>query len=141
MKNFNQVPPSLDPETEAVPQRYVVPRSAVNEEVWRDVIGIYFKNAYDGKYEPTDDDFLMMPVEDVWAGRGYRIGSIYSHNSKLEIVPGSDRSAEEPMVGFDFYANESLSAKDAAEAAGTQAAFRAEVDEYLQTTGKAVPEF
>lgn len=139
MKDFNLPPASIDPERESAPTRFVVPRDAVTEDVWHDVVAIYFRHAYAGQYEPTEDDFLMLPAEEVWAGQQYRIGSRFSYNSKLEVTAGH-RNPEGPMVGFDFFPNESLSEKEAKEAAAVQEAFRAEVDGYLQTTGRAVPD-
>lgn len=81
----------------------------------------------------------MLPVEKVAPRSAYRLGSRFSHNSKLMVDVYGRTPDNDLLVGFDFYVNESLSEKDAQQAEEVRDTFRANVNAYLLSTGQATP--
>ena len=126
------------PESQELPpssESYTIPRSALSEELWHDIIAAYYTATGRG-YKPTEDDFLMLPVDEVHAGRGYRLGSRFGINSKLQISEGL--RTDLATVSFDFYLNEDVSKQTALEAESARQAFRDIVNTSLLKTGEVI---
>lgn len=132
MSPENQNLPS--PESLNPTEHYAVPFEAVDNDMWYDIIDIYFASAYKDR-EPDEDTYLMMPVEKAFQFAGYRIGSRFSPHSKLqpEFVRGTDG------VTFSFHVNEQLSGAKAVEAEEAKTAFKRNIDAYLQKREDAIP--
>lgn len=137
--NLEPSPAAKSPETEAPAERQAIPVSKLTEDIWRDVLKIYFEHAFGGEQpseQEIEDYLLMMPVEDI-VGRQFRIGSRFSHNSKIEVF--SAREIDQPSVRFSFYINENLPKQQAKEAEAASLDFGDGVDEYLQSNGLTDP--
>lgn len=137
MEIINQTPEHSDANAEhaARPFRYGIPTDKLSDEIWRGVLCEYYKSVYKG-YEPSEDDFLMLPVENVRPGFGLRIGSRFGSNSKLQVVADY---TDKPVVSFDFQVNEDLTDSQKQESDLARETFRSNVDQFLQGSGHSEP--
>lgn len=131
--------PSKTPETDTAPEHYGIPFNELNDDVWRTVLALYFSDATSKPLDPDDDLYYMFPVEEVTPGTQLRLGSRFSMHSKLQVVANGYNPDNIPLISFNFYVNDDLDAKTAQQAKEVQDLFKTDVDEYLQSTGHAVP--
>jgi len=137
--NLEPSPVAKSPEAEAPAEHQAIAIGELTTPVWGDILKIYIKHAF-GDEQPSEqeieDYLLMMPVEKI-VGNQFRIGSRFSHNSKIEVFVAHE--LEQPSVRFSFYINENLPERQGKEAEAASLAFKADVDTYLQSNRLAAP--